>query len=120
MLRTQPILRVEDLLVETAAGATILDEASLELKAGEVLALVGLPSDRRFGRRYPFQLSGGQQQRVMIAMALACRPSVVVLDEPTTGLDVTTQARIVELVRTLSREHDAAFLYITHDLALVD
>ena len=81
---------------------------------------VGLPTDEAFLRRYPFELSGGQQQRVAIAMALACGPSVIVLDEPTTGLDVTTQARILELLRDLSRESAAAFVYITHDLAVVD
>jgi peptide/nickel transport system ATP-binding protein len=89
-------------------------------RTASLLAEVGLPSDRDFRRRYPFQLSGGQQQRVMIAMALACGPSLVVLDEPTTGLDVTTQARIVELVKRLSRANEAAFLYITHDLAVID
>jgi peptide/nickel transport system ATP-binding protein len=81
---------------------------------------VGLPSERRFLRRYPFELSGGQQQRVAIAMALACTPHVVVLDEPTTGLDVTTQARVLDLVRELARDSRAAFIYVTHDLAVID
>jgi peptide/nickel transport system ATP-binding protein len=93
---------------------------SAAARTAALLAEVGLPGDDEFRRRYPFQLSGGQQQRVMIAMALACRPSVVVLDEPTTGLDVTTQARIVELIKHLSRANEAAFVYITHDLAVVD
>jgi peptide/nickel transport system ATP-binding protein len=86
----------------------------------ELVDRVGLPAEKSFMRRYPFELSGGQQQRVAIAMALACRPRVVVLDEPTTGLDVTTQARVLELVRELAHQSEAAFIYVTHDLAVVD
>ncbi len=80
---------------------------------------VGLPADADFARRFPHQLSGGQQQRVAIAIAIACEPSVVVLDEPTTGLDVITQARILEEVRRLGRETGAAMVYVSHDLAVV-
>jgi peptide/nickel transport system ATP-binding protein len=86
----------------------------------DLLERVRLPADPTFVRRYPFELSGGQQQRIAIAMALACKPAVVVLDEPTTGLDVTTQARVLDLLRDLSRELNAAFVYVTHDLAVVD
>jgi peptide/nickel transport system ATP-binding protein len=83
------------------------------------LGRVGLPASPEFGRRFPHQLSGGQQQRVCIAIALSCDPAVVVLDEPTTGLDVVTQDRILrELVR-LRDERSVAMLYITHDLAVV-
>ncbi len=88
-------------------------------RVAEVLGEVGLPADEAALRRYPHQLSGGQQQRVGIAMAFACRPSVVVLDEPTTGLDVLTQALVLETVRELCSEHGVAALYITHDLAVV-
>ena len=73
----------------------------------------------QFLRRYPHQLSGGQQQRVGLAMAFACRPAVIVLDEPTTGLDVSTQAHVLETVRDLCRRHGVAALYVTHDLAVV-
>ena len=93
--------------------------AARTARVREVLDDVGLPHGEQYLRRYPHQLSGGQQQRVGIAMAFACRPSVVVLDEPTTGLDVTTQALILETVRGLTSEHDVAALYITHDLAVV-
>jgi peptide/nickel transport system ATP-binding protein len=85
----------------------------------EALEEVALPSDDAFLARYPHQLSGGQQQRVAIAMAFACRPNVIVCDEPTTGLDVTTQARVLETVRELCRSHSVAALYVSHDLAVV-
>jgi len=84
-----------------------------------VLQRVGLPADRDFVRRFPHQLSGGQQQRVAIAMAIACEPAVVVFDEPTTGLDVVTQARILDEIRRLSGESDVAMIYVSHDLAVV-
>ncbi|GAA1407677.1 ABC transporter ATP-binding protein [Glutamicibacter uratoxydans] len=88
-------------------------------RVGQVLAEVGLKNDEAYQHRYPHQLSGGQQQRVGIAMAFACRPSVIVLDEPTTGLDVSTQALVLETIKELSERHQVAGLYITHDLAVV-
>jgi peptide/nickel transport system ATP-binding protein len=97
-----------------------VDRAATDATVCDLLDKVGLPSSGEMLRRYPHQLSGGQQQRVAIAMALACKPLVVVLDEPTTGLDVTTQARVLELLRALSLEYRAAFLYVSHDLAVVD
>lgn len=90
-----------------------------EARVAEVLREVGLPGEEEYRRRYPHQLSGGQQQRVGIAMAFACRPGVVVLDEPTTGLDVTTQTLVLTTVARLTAEHATAALYITHDLAVV-
>ena len=85
----------------------------------QALEEVALPSDDTFLARYPHELSGGQQQRVAIAMAFACRPGVIVCDEPTTGLDVTTQARVLATVRDLCRTHAVAALYVSHDLAVV-
>jgi peptide/nickel transport system ATP-binding protein len=85
----------------------------------EALEEVALPNDEAFLRRYPHQLSGGQQQRVAIAMAFACRPHVIVCDEPTTGLDVTTQARVLETVRDLCQTHKVAAVYVSHDLAVI-
>jgi peptide/nickel transport system ATP-binding protein len=83
------------------------------------LERVGLPSDPDFRGRFPHQLSGGQQQRVAIAMAFSCNPPLIVLDEPTTGLDVVTQARILEEVRRLQHELEVALVYVSHDLAAV-
>jgi len=85
----------------------------------DMMAEVLLPSTKEFLRRYPHQLSGGQQQRVALAMAFACRPKIIVLDEPTTGLDVTTQAHVLDTIRDLTRAHHAAAVYVTHDLAVV-
>jgi peptide/nickel transport system ATP-binding protein len=85
----------------------------------EMLQEVSLPSDHSFLARYPHELSGGQQQRVALAMAFACRPRVVVLDEPTTGLDVTTQASVLETIRELAQSHRTAAVYVSHDLAVV-
>jgi peptide/nickel transport system ATP-binding protein len=104
---------VEDMLdahaAATAEGTTV----------ASALAGVHLQADEAFRRRYPHQLSGGQQQRVAIAMALVCEPPVVVLDEPTTGLDVVTQARVLEEIDRLRRERGIAMVYVTHDLAVV-
>ena len=85
----------------------------------DTLGRVHLPATRAFGRRYPHQLSGGQQQRVLIACALACESPLIVLDEPTTGLDVVTQARILAEIDRLHREQGMAMVYVSHDLAVV-
>ena len=95
------------------------DDAERQARVAEVFEEVKLPSTPAFLRRYPHQLSGGQQQRVGLAMAFAARPSVIVLDEPTTGLDVTTQAHVLETIRNLAKQHGVAALYVTHDLAVV-
>jgi oligopeptide/dipeptide ABC transporter ATP-binding protein len=105
--------------VEDMLRAHHAEGANRGAVAGEQLARVGLPADREFGRRFPHQLSGGQQQRVCIAIALSCDPAVVVLDEPTTGLDVVTQDRILRELTRLRDERGVAMLYITHDLAVV-
>jgi peptide/nickel transport system ATP-binding protein len=91
---------------------------TLDTLISSKLENVGLPGGAIFQRRYPHQLSGGQQQRVCISVALACEPPVVVLDEPTTGLDVVTQARILEELLRLRREQGLSLLYVTHDLAV--
>lgn len=85
----------------------------------ELLEAVGIPRAASALRRYPFQFSGGQQQRIAFAIALSCRPDVLILDEPTTGLDVTTQARIVEFLRSIVSEFRIGCLYVSHDIALL-
>ena len=115
-----PALRIRDqlmeMLVEHSFGSST---AEREARLREMMAEVSLPSDEEFLQRYPHQLSGGQQQRVVIAMALANRPKVIVLDEPTTALDVTTQAHVLETIRDLTRLYRVSALYVTHDLAVV-
>ncbi len=94
-------------------------EADPEKRIADVLERMHLPTTREFLRRYPHQLSGGQVQRVCIALAVLCRPKVIVLDEPTTGLDVMTQARVLELVGQVIAGDGTAAVYVTHDLAVV-
>ena len=104
-------------MLEAHSAGSSGDEQRARVR--ETLEEVALPGTDEFLRRYPHQLSGGQQQRVAIAMAFACRPHVIVCDEPTTGLDVTTQARVLETVRDLCRTHQVAAVYVSHDLAVV-
>jgi peptide/nickel transport system ATP-binding protein len=115
-----PALKIETQLDETlsAHGYGSSDDER-RARIAEALGEVLLPSDEPFLRRYPHQLSGGQQQRVALAMAFANRPRVIVLDEPTTGLDVTTQAHVLETVRDLCAAHGVAAVYVSHDLAVV-
>ncbi|MGH2856814.1 MAG: ABC transporter ATP-binding protein, partial [Solirubrobacteraceae bacterium] len=115
-----PALRIGRQLSEMLeAHAAGMSSAERIARVREALEEVALPNDEAFLRRYSHQLSGGQQQRVAIAMAFACRPHVIVCDEPTTGLDVTTQARVLQTVRELCRSHQVAAVYVSHDLAVV-
>jgi peptide/nickel transport system ATP-binding protein len=115
-----PALRIRVQLEEVLeAHAPEQGAGGREQRIREVLEEVALPADDEFLRRYPHQLSGGQQQRVSIAMAFIDPPRVIVCDEPTTGLDVTTQARVLRTIREMCRSHGVAALYVTHDLAVV-
>jgi peptide/nickel transport system ATP-binding protein len=114
-----PSLRIGEQLCEVARRHLRLSRAHARDKAREMLARVAMPDPISIMQRYPHQLSGGMLQRCVIAMALINRPELLVLDEPTTALDVTTQAVVLDLVSQLAREFNSAVLYITHDLAVV-
>ncbi len=98
---------------------TDLNAKQADVRSNEMLEAVGLPDMKRVMRSYPHQLSGGQQQRVMIAMALSCRPQLLIADEPTTALDVTIQAQILKLLRDLQKQFDVSVILITHNLGVV-
>jgi peptide/nickel transport system ATP-binding protein len=115
-----PALRLRRQLIETLAAHTPgWSEEQRVARMREVLTQVGLPADDAFLARYPHQISGGQQQRLAISIAFACRPKVIVCDEPTTGLDVTTQARVLGTLRDLCAAHRVAAVYVSHDLGVV-
>ena len=114
-----PVLKVGDQIVETIVTHTSLRGAAARAKAIDWLNLVGIPEPERRIDNYPFQMSGGQKQRVMIAIALAAEPEMLIADEPTTALDVTIQAQILDLLKDLQKRLGMAMLLITHDLAVV-
>lgn len=114
-----PAMRVGAQLAETLRAHLTLTSAEIAVRCEELLAAVGLPDPKGALRRFPHQLSGGQQQRVAIAIAIICRPPLLVLDEPTTGLDVTVQHQIVALLRDLQTRLGLAMLWISHDLPLL-
>ena len=119
MTSLNPVLTVGRQLTEGVRRHLGLGKREARRRAGEILALVGIPDAQDRLSDYPHQFSGGQRQRIVIAMALSCRPAVLIADEPTTALDVTIQAQIVELVKDLQRQLGMAIVWITHDLALV-
>ena len=114
-----PVMRVGEQIVEAVETHTPLRGAAARDKAIQWLRKVGIPEPERRIDDYPFRLSGGQKQRVMIAIALAAEPDFLIADEPTTALDVTIQAQILDLLRQLQKEHGMGLLLITHDLAVV-
>src|ERR1700730_1452693 len=119
MTSLHPVLTIGRQIAETLTLHQGLGHRAALAKAADVLRLVHIPeADRRIGE-YPHQLSGGMRQRVMIAMALACNPKLLIADEPTTALDVTIQAQILDLMRELKQKIDAAIVLITHDLGVV-
>lgn len=119
MTALNPLMQVGAQIAEVFEAHGQLNPSSRKERAVELLREVGIPSPETTRDAYPFQLSGGQRQRVMIAMALALEPKLLIADEPTTALDVTTQAQILGLIRRLQREHDMAVMFVTHDFGVV-
>lgn len=119
MTALNPVKTIGDQVMETVLIHKAMAPAQARDRAMDVLTRVGLPPDRFPLSRYPHELSGGQRQRVVIAMAIALRPKLLIADEPTTALDVTTQAQILDLLKGLVQEYDMGLLMITHNLAVV-
>ena len=114
-----PVFTIEDQLGEAVRTHKSIDAAALNRYCIQLLADVGIPSPEQRLKDYPHQLSGGQRQRIMIAMALSCNPDLMIADEPTTALDVTVQAQIIELLRSIQQQRSMSILYISHDLGVV-
>jgi len=119
MTSLNPVLTIGRQIREPLETHFGMDKKEAEARAAELLDRVGIPSAQARIHDYPHQFSGGMRQRAMIAMALACRPKLLIADEPTTALDVTIQAQILDLLRALVAEEDAALILITHDLGVV-
>ena len=119
MSSLNPVLRVGEQIAESLMLHQGLDHAAALAEARAMLERVRIPDAARQLRRYPFQLSGGMRQRVMIAIALACRPRLLIADEPTTALDVTVQAQVLRLLRSLQAEFGMGLMFITHDMGVV-
>jgi oligopeptide/dipeptide ABC transporter ATP-binding protein len=119
MTSLNPVLSIERQLTETLEAHGSISKAAARGRALELLHLVGIPDPAQRLSEYPHQFSGGMRQRVMIAIALSCRPKLILADEPTTALDVTIQAQLLELMRGLSRQFGVALVIITHNLGVV-
>jgi peptide/nickel transport system ATP-binding protein/oligopeptide transport system ATP-binding protein len=119
MTSLNPVFTVGMQIMEPLREHMGMDKARAEARAVELLELVGIPDARSRLKSYPHQFSGGMRQRVMIAIALACDPDVLIADEPTTALDVTIQAQILELVKELRQKLGMAIIWITHDLGVI-
>ena len=119
MTSLNPVLTIGRQITETLEQHQGADRPTAGKRAVELLEMVGIADPKRRLRQYPHQLSGGMRQRVMIAIALACNPKLIIADEPTTALDVTIQAQILELMKSLSRKLGVAQIIITHNLGVV-
>ena len=119
MTSLNPVYTIGNQIMEAVRLHQNVDKKEARKRAIEMLRLVGIPAPERRVDEYPHQLSGGMRQRAMIAMALSCNPSLLIADEPTTALDVTIQAQILELMQKLQEEFNMAIMMITHDLGVV-
>ena len=119
MTSLNPVLTIGRQLTETLELHQNMGKSAADERAGELLRIVGIPDHERRLRDYPHQFSGGMRQRVMIAMALSCNPRLIIADEPTTALDVTIQAQILELMQDLAPQFGTALIIITHNLGVV-
>lgn len=119
MTSLNPVMRVKEQLVEAIRLHLSMDKGEALKHAAEMLGMVGIPDIPQVMNSYPHQLSGGMSQRVMIAMAMSCCPELLIADEPTTALDVTIQAQILDLMRDLNEKNAMSILLITHDLGVV-
>ncbi|HYP20643.1 MAG TPA: ABC transporter ATP-binding protein, partial [Chloroflexia bacterium] len=119
MTSLNPVLKVSTQIGESLQLHMDMTQAQARTRTVELLKLVGIPSAQERVDNYPHQFSGGMRQRVMIAMALSCNPKLLIADEPTTALDVTIQAQILDLIRRLKSEFNTAVIFITHDLGVV-
>lgn len=114
-----PLMRVGDQITEALYYHTKDSEAERKKKALELLKRVGIPDPEGTFRRYPHELSGGMRQRIIISIAVACSPEIIIADEPTTALDVTIQAQIIDLLKDIQKEKESGIIFITHDLGVV-
>jgi oligopeptide transport system ATP-binding protein len=119
MTSLNPVLTIGRQITEALEAHLDMTHAQVQTRAIELLDMVGIPGAGERSHDYPHQFSGGMRQRAMIAMALACRPQILIADEPTTALDVTIQAQIIELVKRLRDEFGMAIIWITHDLGII-
>ena len=120
MTSLNPVMKIGDQIMEAILMHQKVSKKEAEEKAIEMLRMTGLPRVEKMMKEYPFQLSGGQRQRVMIAMALVCNPEILIADEPTTALDVTIQAQVLELINDLKERLNTSMILITHDLGVVN
>ena len=120
MTSLNPVFKVERQIGESFMVHQGMNKKHAYEESVKMLSDVQIPNPDKVAKQYPFQLSGGMRQRVMIAMALACRPHMLIADEPTTALDVTIQAQILKLMNDLKRENSASILFITHDLGVIN
>jgi oligopeptide/dipeptide ABC transporter ATP-binding protein len=119
MTALNPLKKAGDHLIELLVRVRGMKKKEAMIEAIELLKMVGIPSPETRVDQYPHEFSGGMRQRVLIAMALACKPKLLIADEPTTALDVTIQAQILELLKKLQQENDMSVVFITHDLGVV-